>query len=215
MMKPAAPSLESREGAAQAPSLRRCLATGQSFEKANLIRFVASPEDQLVADIYGRLGGRGAWVKAEKQHLETAISKNLFAKFLRRPVKIKDGFIDLLGGQLTQILISRMSLMRKSGLLITGRGKLEMAASRLDGLLIADDASQREAASLQQLVKPSWCEKSIPAHILGHIAGVESLAYAGVLQAIHSSEEKQIDALLIDLARWRAVTQTQKQQNRS
>ena len=215
MMKPAAPSLENREAAAQAASMRRCLATSQSFEKESLIRFVVSPEGELVADIYGRLSGRGAWVKAEKQHLETAISKNLFARFLRHPVKIKDGFIDLLGGQLTQILIGRMSLMRKSGLLITGRGKLEMAASRLVGLLIADDASQREAASLQQLVQPSWCEKSIPAHILGHIAGVESLAYAGVLQASHSSEEKQIDALLIDLARWRAVTQTQKQENRS
>jgi len=215
MMKPAAPSLENREAAARAASMRRCLATSQSFEKESLIRFVVSPEGELVADIYGRLSGRGAWVKAEKQHLETAISKNLFARFLRHPVKIKDGFIDLLGGQLTQILIGRMSLMRKSGLLITGRGKLEMAASRLVGLLIADDASQREAASLQQLVQPSWCEKSIPAHILGHIAGVESLAYAGVLQASHSSEEKQIDALLIDLARWRAVTQTQKQENRS
>ncbi len=215
MMKRTGPSTENREAAAQAASLRRCLATGKSFEKENLIRFVASPEGELVADIYGRLGGRGAWVKAEKQHLETAISKNLFTRFLRHPVKIKDGFMDLLGSQLTQILISRMSLMRKSGLLITGRGKLEMAAPRLEGLLIADDASQREAASLRQLVQPSWCEKAIPAHILGHIAGVESLAYAGVLEADHLSEQKQIDALLADLARWRAVTQTQKQENRS
>ena len=38
MMKRAAPSLEHREAAAQAASLRRCLATGQSFEKENLIR---------------------------------------------------------------------------------------------------------------------------------------------------------------------------------
>ena len=82
----------------------------------------------LVADIYGRLGGRGAWVTAEKQHLEKAVSKNLFARFLRRPVKIKDGFIPQLGEQLAQILLNRMSLMRKSGLLlVTGRGKLEMA----------------------------------------------------------------------------------------
>ena len=55
-MKRAAPSLEHREAAAQAASLRRCLATGQSFEKENLSRFVASPEGELVADIYGRLG---------------------------------------------------------------------------------------------------------------------------------------------------------------
>ena len=215
MMKPTTPILETREIAAHAASLRRCLATGQAAEKQHLIRFVASPEGELVADIYGRLGGRGAWVTAEKQHLEKAVSKNLFARFLRHPVKIKDGFIPQLGEQLAQILLNRMSLMRKSGLLVTGRGKLEMAAARLDGLLIADDASPREAAALIQMVQPSWCERDMPAHLLGQIAGVDSLAYAGVLSAAYSSEQKQINALTVDLRRWRAVTETEKQEIRS
>jgi hypothetical protein len=46
--------------------------------------------------------------------------------------------------------------------------------------------------------------------LLGQIAGVDSLAYAGVLRAAYPSEQKQIDTLLVDLQRWRAVTQTQK-----
>ena len=187
----------------------------ESSTCTHLIRFVASPEGELVADIYGRLGGRGAWVTAEKQHLEKAVSKNLFARFLRHPVKIKDGFIPQLGEQLAQILLNRMSLMRKSGLLVTGRGKLEMAAARLDGLLIADDASPREAATLIQTVKPSWCERDMPAYLLGKIAGVESLAYAGVLSAAYPSEQKQINALMVDLRRWREVTETEKQEIRS
>ena len=209
-MKPTALFMETSQGAAEAASLRRCLATGQSAEKDRLIRFVASPEGELVADIYGRLGGRGAWVSADKQHLETACSKNLFARFLRQSVTIKEGFISHLGDQLAHILINRMSMMRKSGALVTGRGKLEMAASRMEGLLIADDASQREAASLIQMVQPDWYETGLPAALLGQIAGVDSLAYAGVLHAAYPSEQKQIDALLVDLQRWRAVTQTQK-----
>ena len=123
---------------------------------------------------------------------------------------IKEGFISHLGDQLAQILINRMSMMRKSGALVTGRGKLEMAASRMEGLLIADDASQREAASLIQMVQPDWYETGLPAALLGQIAGVDSLAYAGVLHAAYPSEQKQIDTLLVDLQRWRAVTQTQK-----
>ena len=193
----------------RAVSLRRCLATGQSAEKDRLIRFVASPEGELVADIYGRLGGRGAWVSADKQHLKPPV-QNLFARFLRQSVTIKEGFISHLGDQLAHILINRMSMMRKSGALVTGRGKLEMAASRLDGLLIADVASQREAASLIHMVQPDWYETGLPAGLLGQIAGVDSLAYAGVLHAAYPSEQKQIDALLVDLQRWRAVTQTQK-----
>jgi hypothetical protein len=125
-------------------------------------------------------------------------------------VTIKEGFISQVGDQLAQILINRMSMMRKSGALVTGRGKMEMAASRLEGLLIADDASQREAASLIQMVQPDWYETGLPAALLGQIAGVDSLAYAGVLRAAYPSEQKQIDTLLVDLQRWRAVTQTQK-----
>jgi hypothetical protein len=55
----------------------------------------------------------------------------------------------------------------------------------------------------------------MPAHLLGQIAGVDSLAYAGVLSAAYSSEQKQIDALMVDLRRWRAVTETEKQEIRS
>ena len=40
---------------------RKCVVTGQTADKAALIRFVASPDGQLVADLNEKLGGRGAW----------------------------------------------------------------------------------------------------------------------------------------------------------
>ena len=41
---------------------RKCIITGEVADKADLIRFVASPDGELVADIGNNLGGRGVWL---------------------------------------------------------------------------------------------------------------------------------------------------------
>jgi predicted RNA-binding protein YlxR (DUF448 family) len=45
-------------------SLRKCIVTGGTAEKSDLIRFVAGPDGQPVADLAEKLPGRGAWVAA-------------------------------------------------------------------------------------------------------------------------------------------------------
>ena len=42
--------------------LRKCIITGEIADKAVLIRFVVSPDGELVADTGNKLGGRGVWV---------------------------------------------------------------------------------------------------------------------------------------------------------
>ena len=214
-MKPSAPPFPDQKDAAMSAHQRRCLASGLSKDKEELIRFVISPEGVLVADLYGKLGGRGAWVTAEQTHLDKAFSKNLFARHLKQKVIIKEDFTYQLADQFKQMVTSRLSMMRKTGQLLCGRGKLEMAAPRLEGLLIADDASARESTSLHQLVRPNWSETDLPASMLGQISGVESIAYAGVLRAGNPAEKKQIDKFLSEMRRWRALALTQKQQIRS
>ena len=51
---------------------RRCIVTGDTRDKADLIRFVVGPDGSVVPDIEGKLPGRGLWVSAERQTLETA-----------------------------------------------------------------------------------------------------------------------------------------------
>ena len=43
---------------------RTCITTGQTLTPHKLIRFVAAPDGYAVADLAGRLPGRGAWVTA-------------------------------------------------------------------------------------------------------------------------------------------------------
>ena len=48
------------------PSFRRCVATGRVLPKAALVRFVVAPDGVIVADVAGRLPGRGLWLVARR-----------------------------------------------------------------------------------------------------------------------------------------------------
>ena len=71
---------------------RKCMITGVIANKVDLIRFVASPDGDLVADIDNKLGGRGVWVSAVRETLDKAISGNRFSRHLKQPVRISDNF---------------------------------------------------------------------------------------------------------------------------
>jgi uncharacterized protein len=76
--------------------LRKCVVTGERFEKRQLLRIVRSPEGVVSVDLTGRANGRGAYVskdvatieKARKtkvleRHLETAIPETVYDDMIR------------------------------------------------------------------------------------------------------------------------------------
>src|SRR5690349_10848797 len=67
--------------------LRRCIVTGTVADRDGMIRFVVSPEGGVVPDLEGSLPGRGLWVTAERDVLDKAVTKNIFAKAARRSVR--------------------------------------------------------------------------------------------------------------------------------
>ena len=60
--------------------MRRCVVTGESFPKKELLRIVKTPDDQLVADPTGKLNGKGAYIKKDIKVLELLIEKNTLEK---------------------------------------------------------------------------------------------------------------------------------------
>ena len=184
---------------------RKCAVTGQVTEKSGLIRFVVSPDGQLVADLNEKLGGRGAYVSANRQCLQKAVSANKFGRYLKQTVSISDDFLDQLEDRLAEHLISRLSLMRKAGMLVTGGGKLRSGQTAFAGLLIGDDASPREARQLIGVCQPDWVEPNVPAVWLGRISGSFSVAYAGVTRSAAPPQQRMEALLRVDLMRWRGV----------
>src|SRR5690606_36158448 len=80
--KPASPpDRELDRGPRSAPaSARLCALTRVSKPTAELVRFVRSPQGEVVPDVKQKLPGRGLWVTATRQAVEDSVKRNVFAR---------------------------------------------------------------------------------------------------------------------------------------
>ncbi len=62
--------------------MRKCLASGESLPKKELLRIVRTPEGEVKVDTTGKLNGKGAYLKKSLGALEIAKKKNLISKAL-------------------------------------------------------------------------------------------------------------------------------------
>ena len=100
--------------------IRKCLVTGVSTSKRNLIRFIIDPENNLIPDVDQILPGRGYWVKADNRIISKAIDKNILVKAIKEKVTIDTNMIKLIELQFKKKLMQQISLSRKAGQAIFG-----------------------------------------------------------------------------------------------
>lgn len=129
---------------------RKCIATGAVRPKADLIRFVVSPDGQAVPDILSKLPGRGMWVCADRAALDKAVGKKLFARSAKRPVSVPEGLVDQVESQLARRVVDLISLARKSGRAVAGYEKVKDWLSKGEArvLIQSSDGSERGKSKL-------------------------------------------------------------------
>jgi uncharacterized protein len=129
---------------------RKCIASGESQPKAGLVRFCVGPEGQIVPDILGRLPGRGIYVTADRDLIDKAAKKGLFARAARQPVKVPDGLTDLVEQLLLQRVVELLSMARKAGDAVMGYEKVKdwLAKGQAATLIQASDGSERGKTKL-------------------------------------------------------------------
>lgn len=62
--------------------MRRCVATGESLPKKELIRIVRTPEGTVKIDESGRQNGRGAYLKRSVEAVDIAKKRKALARAL-------------------------------------------------------------------------------------------------------------------------------------
>ncbi len=129
---------------------RKCIASGEVHPKYGLIRFVVGPEGQIVPDILGKLPGRGIYVSADRQAIDKAAAKGLFARSAKAPVKVPDGLADEVERQLARRVVDLISLQRKAGKAVAGFEKVKswLQMEEAEVLIQAVDGSGRGKTKL-------------------------------------------------------------------
>ena len=175
---------------------RRCIATGTSGDPSRMIRFAIGPEGQVVPDVSGKLPGRGIWVSATREALETAIAKNAFARSAKASVSVPDDLFAQTEAGLARSLVNRISLARKAGQAVAGyekvKGLLETDRARI--LLQASDGSERGKSKLHSPPGKDVFIGCLTAQELGLAFGRESVIH-GALTAGGLSKQVQADGI--------------------
>ena len=72
--------------------MRRCVATGESLPKKDLLRVVRTPEGELKVDLTGRTNGHGAYLKKDPAAVAVARKKGSLRSALG--VEIPESFYE-------------------------------------------------------------------------------------------------------------------------
>jgi predicted RNA-binding protein YlxR (DUF448 family) len=129
---------------------RRCIVTGETGPKRGLVRFVVSPDGEIAPDILEKLPGRGIWISAERDVIEKAVTKKLFARAAKAQVKVPEDLVDRVEAGLARRLTDLIALKRKAGEAVAGFEKVKdwLAAGNVAVLLQATDGSERGKSKL-------------------------------------------------------------------
>ncbi|MDD5791954.1 MAG: YlxR family protein [Erysipelotrichaceae bacterium] len=66
--------------------MRRCLATGESFPKKELLRIVRTPEGTIKVDTTGKMNGKGAYLSKSPEALKIVIDRKLLNRAFQMEV---------------------------------------------------------------------------------------------------------------------------------
>jgi uncharacterized protein len=137
---------------------RLCVVTRTVKPIDELIRFVVAPDGSVVADLKRRLPGRGVWITGTHAALTTAVQRKLFTRAFKRDVRAAPDLVGLVERLLERAALDALSMVHKSGLLVSGYAKVEAAVlgKAVVALLHASDAGADGARKLAAAAARRW-----------------------------------------------------------
>ncbi len=132
---------------------RRCIVTRESRDQSELLRFVLDPEGRVRLDLEQRLPGRGMWLSADRDVVNKAVAKNLFARAARARAVAPAGLADEVERLLARRALDTLGLARRAGQVTAGFEQVR-AALRVDRaavLLAAADGAADGRRKLRRL----------------------------------------------------------------
>jgi hypothetical protein len=159
MLAFADPDLDNGPRTERAATTRMCAVTREVRPVDELIRFVVSPQGDVIPDLKRKLPGRGLWVSASHQVVAEAVRRNQFGKGFKRDVRVTPALAADTEALLARSSIEALAIAAKAGQVISGFSKVEGALiqrqvrASIRALIHASDGAADGIRKLEAIVR--------------------------------------------------------------
>jgi predicted RNA-binding protein YlxR (DUF448 family) len=140
-------------------TMRMCAVTREVRPIGELIRFVVSPQGEVIPDLKRKLPGRGLWISASHQAVAEAVKRNQFSKGFKRDVRATPALVANTEALLVRSVTEALAMAAKARQVISGFGKVEDALeqrqsqAQVQALIHASDGAADGIRKLDAIVR--------------------------------------------------------------
>ena len=159
MLAMADPDLDTGPRTDKSATLRMCAGSREQRPVDELIRFVVSPQGEVIPDIKRKLPGRGLWISASRQTVAEAVRRHQFSRGFKRDVRVAESLAADTDALLARSAIEALAIAAKAGQVISGFSKVEAALTErkaraaIAALVHASDGASDGIRKLQALAR--------------------------------------------------------------
>lgn len=155
MLAIASPELDNGPRTDRSATMRMCAVSREVRPVDELIRFVLSPEGEVVPDLKRKLPGRGLWIEASRTRVAEAVRRNQFSRGFKRDVRAAQSLASDTEKLLAKSAIEALAMAAKAGQVVAGFAKVEEAlhGGQARALIHASDGAADGIRKLDAIVR--------------------------------------------------------------
>jgi uncharacterized protein len=136
-------------------TMRMCAVSREVRPVDELIRFVLSPQGEVVPDLKHKLPGRGLWITASRARVAEAVRRNQFSRGFKRDVRAAQTLASDTENLLVRSAIEALAMAAKAGQVVSGFAKVEeaLAGGQATALIHASDGAADGIRKLDAIVR--------------------------------------------------------------
>ena len=155
MLSLADPDLDNGPRTDKSATMRMCAVTREVRPIGELIRFVVSPQGEVIPDLKRKLPGRGLWVSASRRTVAEAVRRNQFSKGFKREIRAAATLPADTEALLVRSATEALAMVAKAGQVVSGFSKVEGAIrdGQAQALIHASDGAADGIRKLDAIVR--------------------------------------------------------------
>lgn len=143
MLALADPDLDNGPRTDRSATMRMCAVSREVRPIDELIRFVVSPQGEVIPDLKRKLSGRGLWISASRGTVAEAVRRHQFSRGFKRDVRAAATLPADTEALLVRSATEALAMAAKAGQVVSGFAKVEalLEQGKAEALIHASDGA--------------------------------------------------------------------------